>query len=360
MKILIDARPLQTYSRYRGIGRYVDTLVDLFQNHDEFHFLFFRGDDIDERPENKIIIPSPRRGITFTDRFFLPRLLRKNKIDVYHSTAYALPEKVENVSFILTIYDITPILFPRYSSLKNRMIFKKILMSGYRADQIIAISNCTKNDLTRITGIGDEMISVIYPAVNLKRSVPGALPAYLNGLHREFVLYSGGFDGNKNVKTIIKALNIFKKPLVVTGLISGKNKKELIELVNPGIEDLIFFTGYVSDGELSALYGAARVFLFPSIYEGFGFPPLEALQMGTPSVVSSSGSLKEVLKDAAVYMEDPMDEKELAEKTISLWEKKAERDEISERGRDVMNLYSSDRLKDKLMDLYKSLFRLQD
>ncbi len=355
MKILIDARPLQTYSRFRGIGRYVDQIIELFKKEDDVFFLFFDGNDIDKRSHNRIIIKTPRRGVTLTDKIFLSRLLKKHSIDLFHSTAFALPLKLPDTKYIITIHDLTPLLFKKFSSLKNILIFKEILKSAKIADKVIAVSNSTMNDLIDLANIPDDKISVIYNPVSLELKEQNQNKEKFQDVPAEYVFYAGGFDGNKNVETLLRALNFFQKPLVVTGLISDENKDKLKKLIKNKNRYLVYFTGYVSDEELAYLYNKAKLFVFPSLYEGFGYPPLEALKNGTPSITSRSGSLEEVMKDAAFYLNDPLDEKELSDKINSLWKDKALRDKIVSKGENVLKNFSMNRFKKELEKIYSSL-----
>jgi len=354
MKILIDARPLQTYSRFRGIGRYVDQIIELFKNNKDIYFLFFDGTDIDKRSHNRIIIKTPRRAVTFTDKIFLPRLLKKHKIDVFHSTAFALPFRRSGIKYIITIHDLTPLLFKKFSSAKNIFIFKAILNSAKAADKIIAVSKNTKNDLINLKNIPPGKITVVYnPIDQAKKDVKPNMGKY-NHFPSEYVFYAGGFDGNKNVETIVKALNIFRKPLVLTGLISDENKERLMKIIKKENRNMLFFTGFVSDEELTYLYSKAKLFVFPSLYEGFGYPPLEALQNGTPSITSRSGSIEEVMEDASLYLNDPLDGNELSEKINLLWNDRALREKLLSHSGNILNKYSMKRFRKKLEDLYFS------
>ncbi|MEN8154153.1 MAG: glycosyltransferase family 1 protein [Acidobacteriota bacterium] len=355
MKILIDARPLQTYSRYRGIGRYVNQIIEIFKNDPDFYFLFFKGEDIDKRSKNRIFIKTPRRGVTFSDNIFLPRLLKKHRIDVFHSTAFALPPIQPGIKYIITIHDLTPLLFTQFSSAKNIYIFKKILKSAEKADKIIAVSKNTKNDLINLVSIPPTRISVVYNPVNLELDEVYSNKEKFKDIPPEYVFYAGGFDGNKNVQTLIKALNIFQKPLVLTGKIDSEQKRELNKILTDKSKNMIYYTGYISDQELTLLYKKARLFVFPSLYEGFGYPPLEALKNGTPSVVSGSGSMREVLKDAAVYLDDPLNEKELSKKIRLLWNDIPLREEIVNKGEVILKEYSIEKFKNNLKKIYSSV-----
>ncbi len=355
MKILIDARPVQTYSRYRGIGRYVNRIIEIFKNDPDFYFLFFKEKNVNERPENSIFINTPRRGITFTDRIFIPRVLKKHGIDIFHSTAFALPLKIPGVKYMITIYDLTPLLFPQFSSSKNIYIFKKILSSAKRSDLIITISESTMNDLINLQNIPADKIRVVYPPVDLELKGEYSAKNRFPDIPSEYIFYAGGFDGNKNVGTLVKALNVFRKPLVLTGLIQSEQKKKLNDLLTKENRDMIFYTDYVSDEELIFLYKRAKLFVFPSLYEGFGYPPLEALKNRTPSVVSDAGSIKEVLKDAAVYLDDPLNEKEMAEKINLLWNDYNLREQIVNRGDEILQEFSVRNFKKNLEEVYSSV-----
>lgn len=356
MRILVDARPLQTYSRYRGIGRYVNQIIELFKNEPDFYFLYFKEDNIDKRPKNRIVMETPRKGITFTDKIFLPRLLKKHRIDVFHSTAYALPFKVPDVKYIITIYDLTPLLFPQFSTARNIFIFKRILRSAKKADKIIAISENTKNDLINLKNFSGDKIKTIYPPLKPGEKKTFSYDEKFSGLPSEYIFYAGGFDGNKNVITLIKALNIFQKPLVITGKIKNEQKAEFEKIIEIEYREMIHFTGFVSDKELTLLYRNAKLFAFPSLYEGFGYPPLEALKNGTPSVVSGAGSIREVMKDAAIYLDDPLDEMDLAEKINLLWNDSGLGAEIVNKSDAVLKEYSIEKFKKKLEEAYSSMF----
>lgn len=355
MKILIDARPLQTYSRFRGIGRYVKLLIEVFGDNTNFYFFFFKGEKTGLKIKNKIIINSPKRGITFTDNLFLPKILKKNNIDIYHSTAYALPRKTKNVKYILTFHDITPLKYPEYSSTKNLFLYKKIVRSSKRADKLIAVSQRSKKDLISFTALSENKINVIYHALNRTQMLNDDMRNKIqNKLPKEYIFYVGGFDGNKNVTTIMKTINILELPIVISGAISENKKNELLSIVDEEKRSKIVFTGYVSDEDLQILYRNAKIFVFPSLYEGFGFPPLEALMNGTSSVVSKCGAIPEVLEDAAFYIENPLDYKVLAEKISLLWNDSKLRTDIVKRGEKVLERYSFDRFESQMRTLYSN------
>lgn len=350
MKILIDGRALQTYSRYRGIGRYVNQLLDIFGKDPRFTFLFFKNKEIPGSSNHTILINSPSKGITFSDRFLVPPILKKGNFDIYHSTAYALPGKIDKVRYFITLYDLTPIKYPEFSTKKNMFIFKKIVNSMKNADRIISISEKSKVDLASYSGIEKSRIFVVHnfvqPIINKKTEL--VIP-FKSG---DYIFYTGGTDGNKNLSSLVKSINLTGISLIVSGMIERKTKLKLKNLLKPESRDLIHFTGFVSDSELAFLYSNARLFVFPSLYEGFGYPPLEALLCGTPSVVSNRGSLPEVMGDAALYCEDTENVTDLSGKIRILWENKKLREELVLNGVKILKKFSKDKFINKMEKIY--------
>ncbi|MCK4836500.1 MAG: glycosyltransferase family 4 protein [Candidatus Aminicenantes bacterium] len=354
MKTLIDCRPLQTYSAFRGIGRYARQLIHGFNEDEWAYFLFFSEKGYWPELKRKVFIRSPRRLITFTDHLWLKNLLLKTEIELYHSTAYALPVKSRKTKYVITIHDLTPLLFPENSGFRHRFIFKKVIDSVRRADRVIAVSQNTAYDLLNLTPLPEDRVRVIHnpldaridPARSIKPKMP--LPA-------QYMFYTGGDDPIKNIKTIIQTLPVLKIPLVIAGMIDAAGIRKLRAYLSAQYQKLLLFAGYVSDEELSYLYQQASVFVFPSLYEGFGYPPLEALRCGTLSVVSRRSSLPEVLGNAAVYVDNPLDSEEFSEKIRQLLENSEMKKNLLKEGRIILKKYSIENFKKKIYAVYLEL-----
>lgn len=319
MTVLIDGRPLQTPSRFRGIGRYVDHVARAFARDDRCRFLFFRGHDVPGGLGETVLSASPRRLITLSDSLYLPPLFRRCGARAYHSTAFALPRRVRGVRFLLTVYDLTLLKFPGHFPWRQRQVARRIVLSARRADLVLPISERTAADLAELAGIDPERMRVVPPMLDDRlapeRAVkpPAALPA-------GYLLYVGGADRTKNLETLLQAASRLDVPLLVAGPIAAARQAELLAPLPAAARSRIAFLGHVPDGQLAWLYGHAAAFVFPSLNEGFGFPPLEALRCGTPPVVSRAGALPEALGDAALYVEDPLDAGEWQAKIASLLE----------------------------------------
>jgi len=351
MQIIIDGRPLQTYSAFRGIGRYVRNIVQTFDRDERAGFLFFRGDGVPSGIGNKIFSAAPRRMITLTDSLFLPGIFSRRHPACYHSTAYALPQKTRNLRYLLTVHDLTPLKFPQFFSLRHRLIFKRIIGSARRANMVLAVSATTAADLSTFFPIDQKKIEVIYNMLDdrinpdLAEKPPQPLPG-------EYLLYSGGADRVKNLETLLQAISRLQVPLLIAGKIAAARAAQLLAALPAPDHRLVTFTGYVPDSQLAWLYKNAAAFVFPSLNEGFGYPPLESLQCGTAAVVSRAGSLPEILDDAAVFVDQPLAADEWTQKIGNLLEDAEMQRTLIARGQRLLRKYSPAEFKKNLERVY--------
>jgi len=244
---------------------------------------------------------------------------------------------------VVTIHDLHPYVIPKrfaiqhssqvhgssLSSLVNKLYWKKMLkVASKRADRIIAVSNSTKKDIEEIFHIPDEKIDVVYEGVDRRNFNLNDDSGDLACFRKKYNLPSPyilcvGTHGYKNIEGALKAFNIAKKKykfplnLVITGskrTISSEVYKLVKELY---LEQDVIFTGWFPDKDLKFLYRCAKMLLFPSFYEGFGLPVLEAFSSGTPVVTSKMGSLPEVAGDAALLV-DPNNIEEIATSILDI------------------------------------------
>ncbi len=355
MKILIDARALQTYSAFRGIGRYIRHIIrSVGSEDDDCGFLFFK--EKKQRPETDraVFTSSPRRLITLTDRLCLTRIFKTHSCYCYHSTAYALPARFAGIRYILTVHDLTPLHFPQFFTARHRIIFKTIIRSAARADLVLANSRTTAHDLASYIHISEERIKTVYHMLDERLTEAEAIrPKF--PLPSEYLLYVGGADRIKNLETLLGVIPLLKIPLVIAGEIDVSRQNELCSRLGHRWQPYLHFTGFIPDGELAYLYRHAAVFVCPSLNEGFGFPPLEALQCGTPAVVSRAGSLDEVLGDAALFVDDPFDAGEFTVRIRMLLEDSRLREEMILRGREQVKAYSPLNFKKNLLGIYRQM-----
>jgi glycosyltransferase involved in cell wall biosynthesis len=242
----------------------------------------------------------------------LPRILRRHQVDLFHSPHFMLP-LVGPCPAVATIHDVIYLACQEdLPSLVGRLYYRVMMKSALRlAARIITDSEFSRTDITARLHADPEKIEVIYPGVDpLFQRVcdPAQIESTLSkyGIKGDYVLYTGIYKLRKNHAGLMRAFKSFldnggTAQLVIAGPMN-EGEPALRRLASElGIADKVIFTGFVPDGDLPALYSAARVYACPSLYEGFGFTVLEAMAYGTPVVSSAATSLPEVGGDAALY-----------------------------------------------------------
>jgi len=239
-------------------------------------------------------------------------------VDLFHATDHLLPY-FRRIKSVFTLHDLIFLFHPETHKSLNRWFLTLMMPRFLRAaDAVIAVSECTKRDAIRFYRIPEEKITVIYEGVNprFRPASPEAIAAVRAryGLPERFILYVGTIEPRKNLTTLLEAfhhlLATYDLRLVIVGKKGWLYERFFRRLRELGLENRVLFTGYVPDEDLPAIYSAADLFVFPSLYEGFGLPVLEAMACGTPVICSNTSSLPEVAGDAALLV-DPTDARAL-------------------------------------------------
>lgn len=328
MKIGIDCRMFN--ASFTGIGRYTHELVKQFIkiNRKEKHeiVLFFnnpayRKFKTPNKFIKKILVNAPHYSLKEQTTFL--KILLKEKCDIVHFPHFNIPILYRK-PYIVTIHDLTLTLFPGKKRTKwyHRMAYNFTIKNATRkAKKIIAVSKNTKIDLIHFLKIPSKKIIVIENGVNPNFTL---LKSPKCKIKDQFLLYTGVWRSHKNIPRLLAAFNILRneKNLDLKLAITGKpdpcypEVKQIVQKL--GLKKHVIFTGLVSEKELIHLYNAAYIYVFPSLYEGFGFPPLESMRCGTPVAASNISSIPEVCgKENAVYF-DPYDIADIAEKIYML------------------------------------------
>jgi glycosyltransferase involved in cell wall biosynthesis len=274
------------------------------------------------------------------EQLALPRALRRDRANLLHATAFVAP-LASNVPFVITVYDLSFAIFPELFRGPNQAYLRAFTRrSARRARRVIAISDHTRRDVHRLYGVPLEQIDVAYPGVRpgFKPLPREAVEAFRrkHNLPERFFLYLGTLEPRKNLGRLIEAVSqsgIGDWGLVLVG---GKGwlHDELFARVKAlGLDDRVRFAGYAPGDDLPLWYNAATAFVYPSRYEGFGLPPLEAMACGAPVIASNAASLPEVVGDAGLLVE-PEDAPRLAQAMRQVWEDATLRGELSQRGID--------------------------
>ena len=254
-------------------------------------------------------------------------------IDIFHTSSYDL-DKPKKAKYIVTVHDVIIKAYPCGHNEKTiREIDEKLKKVLGEADILVADSHSTKKDLMRFYDVSESRISVIYPGVQLFEVTP------VRGLTSNipYILFVGTLEPRKNIDGLIKAFNWLKKEqgvdhkLYIAGMKGWMFEDIFKEYEKSEFKKDIIFKGYVSDRELSALYQNASLFVYPSFYEGFGLPIVEAFSHGVPVVTSKTSSCGEIAGDSALLV-DPSNGKEIREAMAKLIADKDLREQMARRG----------------------------
>lgn len=295
-KILLNGLQLSDYNT--GVQYYTKNLYDGLEstNLKGVNIRLLRSQDL-----GPVVNYNNRVKRIFVENFSLLKLLRKNNFDLYHSPNYILPFFC-NFPSVLTIHDLITLDYPDFCQTESVVYFRLSLSRSVKqASKIIAVSQTVKNDILRHFDIPEDKIKVIYHGLNpiFKKSIDESiLKKHL--LPGKYILFVGNIEPKKNLNRLIRAFDQLKKntemphKLVIVGKKGWKYKSIFKTISELKIAKEIVFCGYVPEGDLPVIYSMADLFVFPSLYEGFGFPPLEAMACGVPVLASTKGALPEI------------------------------------------------------------------
>jgi glycosyltransferase involved in cell wall biosynthesis len=318
MRVAIDTRKIHDF----GIGTYIRNLLRQLAriDRDTEYVLLCREPDLGIAAQlgpNFRSVREPSPNYSLREQIHVPWVLRRERPDVYHAPHYVLPAAVRCRS-VVTIHDCIHLMFPQY--LPNRAAYAYARASMWsaarRSHRILTVSEASKRDILSLFNVKPEKIVVVYNAIDEHFS---ATPSDEHvsrireryQLDHKFVLYVGNIKPHKNLVRLIEAFSELRRThddlkLLIIGDEISKLPALRRAVHRHKLHKHVRFLGYLKDDTLTVLYRLASVFVFPSLYEGFGLPPLEAMASGTPVVTSNLSSLPEVTGDAAVLV-DPYD-----------------------------------------------------
>ena len=349
MRIAIDIRKINQF----GIGTYIWNLIRNLGAVDTSNDYRLIGSDrnfqeLGPLPPNFKQLPQPEGDALWRDHFVVPMALRKHKVDIFHVTHHESPIAVP-ARLVVTIHDCVHILFPqenlsRFRKYQRYLRTKRVVN---RADKVIAVSDSTKDDLINIFNVTPSKISVIHNALDDRFTLTTAAEDPAQVLERyqlkdPFILYSGRIRPHKNLHRLIEAFAVLKNELGNTGplrnlklIIIGDELSQhqylRLTVIRSGVQQDVRFFGFVPYPVLRVFYQSAAMFAFPSLYEGFGLPPLEAMANRTAVLASNTSSLPEVLEDAALLV-NPENVFEIARGMKTILMDEAVRQRLIEKG----------------------------
>jgi glycosyltransferase involved in cell wall biosynthesis len=325
MRIAIDARKLHDF----GIGTYIRNLLRHLARLDRQneYVLLCQESDLGVAAQlgpnfRTVLERSPNYSLR--EQLHVPWVLLRERPDLFHAPHYVLPPAVTCRS-VVTIHDCIHLMFPQYLPNRLASMYARVSMwnAARRSDRILTVSEASKRDILRFFDVPPEKVVVVYNAIDERFWVAPsdddvARVRERYQLDQRFVLYVGNIKPHKNLVRLIEAFAQLRSggfddlKLLIIGDEISKLPALRRAVHGHKLHKHVRFLGYLPDETLAILYRLAAVFVFPSLYEGFGLPPLEAMASGTPVVTSNVSSLPEVADDAAVLV-DPNDSRAIAD-----------------------------------------------
>jgi len=368
MRVAIDGRLL--FYRRAGIGQYTLRLVEaLTRIAPRERFLLLQ----DRRQRGPLLqAPNLRHVPVWTpshhrwEHFTLPLELLPLRLDLFHSPDFVLPER-RAFAGVVTVHDLAFLRFPHLVTPQAARYYGRVHRAVRSAERVIVDSECTRRDVLELLGIPEEKVTVVYMAAGPafhpyevppedRRTFSGYVLA-----PQQFALFVGTIEPRKNLPGLLRAFHRMRERypdlephprLVIVGE-EGWLSQEVFRVVNElRLAQEVAFIGSLPLGDLVWLYRAARLFVFPSLYEGFGLPPLEAMACGAPVIASSAGALPEVLGDAA-WLIAPEDTEGWAEAMARLWGDDALRAQLRTRGLERAGRFSWDEAAGRTLGVYR-------
>ncbi len=373
MKIGFDAK--RAFSNRAGLGNFSrNTINALHRFYPENEYLLFTPDNNPDlflspgsseirMPHNlwwKALKPVWRR-------YHISKLFDREKIDIYHGLSHELPIGIEktDVKSIVTIHDLIFIRHPEYYRPTDRRIYlQKFKHACTLADRIHAISQQTKNDIVDFFDIPERKIEVIYQSCNplfyqnfSDEEKTEVLEKYKLPYH--FLLSVGTVEKRKNLLNILKAM--IKFDIRISMVVAGRETKYMVEIedfIQKNKEKLkVHFLTNISDRELGILYQSANMLVYPSVFEGFGLPVIEAQASGCPVVTSRSSSMPEAGGKGAVYV-NPASEKEIGDAILRLMNDPEYRSVLVEEGRKNAERFTPELFAQQMHKLYTRIYNV--
>jgi glycosyltransferase involved in cell wall biosynthesis len=372
MRVAIDIRRAGDF----GFGTYIRNIVNQFARTDgETEYLLI-GQQIhiaqfDPLPENFSLLEYPAPPGSFHTHMHLPFLLHKRNVDLLHMPWFYAPAVVPT-RLVITVHDLTDVLSPppglSATLQAGRLFFARRALA--RADCIIAVSHSSKRELSRVFDVPEKKIEVVYNALDerfLRESMSTDADRILErmAVTDPFVLYAGNIKPQKNLPRLIEAFAVAKSELRdrpeyanLKLILIGDSAEEHSDLrravLRSRLQADVRFLGFVPHSVLRVFYSRASAFLFPSLYEGFGLPPLEAMAHGAPVLTSSVSSLPEVFSHAALLV-NPENIFEIARGIRQILTEDDLRDTLVRRGYELVQKYSWERSAAQVRQIYSSV-----
>jgi glycosyltransferase involved in cell wall biosynthesis len=358
-----------------GLGNYSRFVIEILSEYESDNTYFLFAPKRKENKRLKTLLSRPNIFFIFPSGFFkllsllwrffgCKKNINKNQVEIFHGLSNELPVNIYDtgIKTVVTIHDLIFIRYPKYYHWIDRKIYCwKFERACRKADVIIAISECTKRDIISFFHIPEEKIKTVYQDCHpiFKQRVPEEKRKQIveeQQFPERFILYVGSIEQRKNLLLAVKALKQIPEEIHLVAI--GKSTPYQSEIVKyaheMGLESRLHIKNDFPFEDLPAVYQQASVFVYPSFFEGFGIPVIEALSCGVPVIAATGSCLEEAGGPDSIYV-DPLNDAELAAKIREVLENKALTKKMVKQGLEYMKQFDSRRIAGKIMDIYRDL-----
>lgn len=359
LRVGVDARVLGK-PELTGVGRYTERLLaHLCELDADAEFVLFGLDAVppslagyDRLHDAGVRAPHSGLRAHLWEQFRLPITLRRTDLDVVHAPAGAPP--VTSVPSVATVHDISPVVHPEWFSTGYVALYRVLTAHTIRSsDRIVTVSAFACDEIVDRYATARGKVEAIHNGVTPRNPADGDPVDALRD--RPFLLFVGATNPRKNLATLVESYRRYRRRVAdpVDLVLAGPDRDVFADADRPEVGG-VHALGFVSEAELTWLYDAATAFVFPSLYEGFGLPILEAMSAGTPVVTSNRGAMAEVAGDAA-HLVDPEDADTLADALRRVTTDADYRRRLADRGRDRASSFTWDRTAEATMQVYRDV-----
>tara|TARA_B110000003_G_scaffold169287_1_gene169132 strand:- start:316 stop:1437 length:1122 start_codon:yes stop_codon:yes gene_type:complete len=373
MKIGFDSK--RAFLNNTGLGNYSRDTIRVLKNFyiDNIYYLYTTKKTRNSRltfleDSKNTLICTPKSLFnkvlkSYWRSFSIVSELLNQEIDIFHGLSNEIPFGIEktNIKTVVTIHDLIFIRYPNlYNTIDRNIYFKKFKSACDRASKIIAISKQTKKDIIEYFLVSEEKIEVVYQGCNkvfqndINKKRKDEISIKYN-LPKEYLLYVGTIEVRKNLLTVLKVLKeLPKKKLVVIGNGKAYKQKCLQFISEYRLKDRVTIINKIDINEMAAIYQNAKLFIYPSIFEGFGIPIIEALFSKIPVITSKEGCFSEAGGPHSMYI-DPMSENEIKDAINEIENSNKLREKMIKEGYKYAQRFKDEEIAKNLMVVYKNL-----
>lgn len=362
MRIGYDAK--RFFQNFSGLGNYSRDLIRIMQSHyPSNEYLLYTP----KRPAlaSPLDIRYPRRGLlnrsfpSFWRSKGIVSDLKEDHVDVFHGLSGEIPIGIHrsHIKSVVSIHDLIFLRYPHlYKAIDRQIYIRKFRYAAEHADIVVAISQQTKQDIMHYFGVAEDRIQVIYqgchPAFKIEKTYQEkAVIRQKYNLPQDFILNVGSIEPRKNAFQIVKAVEKLDIPLVIIGRHTDYAGQIKQYATDRGIAHRILFTKVTDMEDLSAIYQLAQIFVYPSSYEGFGIPIIEALYSGTPVITTAGGVFPEAAGPSSCYI-DPNNVEKITHSIEHVLSSRGRQQEMGEKGLQYVQRFNDDILAKQWIEVY--------